>query len=166
MVRYGHLRRVHLCPNYLLTENVLYFADNNLFIAREMLQMVPLYGKNLYLEVRRLNDWVTNYLPQGTDLNLGKVDDTLSPFQRLLKKSSELVLNGFLGDLLEKPLQKFQINKHTRLAEKYGALDKVIFTADQCKGHYDGHNNKTMRAYLHRIHKYNRIAAQSNILKS
>ncbi len=151
MVRYGRLRGVQLCPNYLLTENVLYFEENNLFTAREMLQMIPLYGQEFYVKMREINTWVTDYLPQGEGLNLAKINDQLSPGQSLLKKLGEFILGGLGGDLLEKLLQKIQITKHTRLAEKYGALDKVIFTADTCKGHYDGHNQKTMRAYQQRL---------------
>jgi hypothetical protein len=151
MVRFGRWRGVYLCPNYILTENVLYFEENNLFTAREMLQMIPLYGQKFYLKMRQINTWVTDYLPQGSGLNLEKINDRLSSSQAFLKKLGEFVLGGFAGDLLEKLLQKIQITKHTRLAEKYGALDKVIFTADTCKGHYDGHHQKTMHAYRQRL---------------
>ncbi|MDX1521211.1 MAG: hypothetical protein R3264_06265, partial [Anaerolineae bacterium] len=155
LVRYARLRGVHLCPNYLLTENIIHFTDTNLFVAREMLQMIPLYGKDLYLTMRYLNDWVTDYLPQGKGLNLNRVNDDLSFLQRFVKWSSELVLGGVLGDWIERPLQTYQISKHTRLAEKYGAMDKVIFTAEQCKGHYDGHRNRIMTTYQGRLDKYN-----------
>lgn len=154
LVKYGHRRGVHLCPNYIITENVLYFEDNNLFAAREMLQMIPLYGKRSYLEMRRINDWVTDYLPQGTTLNLKKLDDRLSPVQGLLKRAGEFILGGFLGDLCEAVLQKIQITKHTRLLERRGAADSVVFTADVCKGHYDGHNGKIMDTYRQRLRDY------------
>ena len=154
MVRYSRLWGVQLCPNYLITENVLYFEDNNLFTAREMLQMKPLYGADFYLRMREINTWVTDYLPQGQGLSLEKINDGLSGRLKLVKKASEFALGGFLGDLLEKILQKIQITKHTRLAAKYGAADKVVFTADVCKGHYDGYNNKTMQAYWRRMKEY------------
>lgn len=151
LVRLGRLRGVHLCPNYLLTENVLFFEDNNLFVAREMLQMIPLYGREFYLKMRKINTWLTDYLPQGNGLNLEKVNDQLSPGQSLVKKISEFLLGGMVGTGLEKILQKIQISKHTRQAAKFGALDKVVFTADVCKGHYNSHNQKTMTAYQQRL---------------
>lgn len=151
MVRYSRLRGVHLCPNYLLTENVLYFEENNLFTAREMLQMIPLYGREFYMKMRKINAWVTRYLPQGEGLNLDRINDQLSPGQNLFKKLGEFILGGWMGDLMEQLLQKIQITKHTRLAQKHGALDKVVFTADTCKGHYDGHYQKTMHAYQQRL---------------
>lgn len=158
LVRLGHLRGVHLCPNYMLTEKLLYFEDDNLFIAREMLQMVPIYGSPTYRAMRQLNNWVTDYLPQGTGLNLDKLDDDLAWPQFWLKRGGEFILKGSLGDWLEKPLQSYQITKHTRLAEKYGASDKVVFTADQCKGHYDGHGARTLQAYQGRVEQYNGAA--------
>ncbi len=154
LVRLGRLRGAQLCPNYLITENALYFEDNNLFVAREILQMVPLYGQESYLKLRHLNAWVTDYLPQGNSLNLDKLSDDLQPGPSALKKLGEFILGGFIGDGLERLIQKFQIARHTRRAKQSGALDKVVFTADACKGHYNSHNSRTMTAYQQRLQTY------------
>jgi len=153
LVKIGRRQGVHLCPNYLITENVLNF-DESFFTAREMLQMQPLYGQAYYVKMRETNGWVTDYFPQGDRLNLEKMRDVLSPGQQFFKRASEFVLGGFLGTFLEKRVQEFHIAKHTRQAETYGVRDKVIFTPDVCKGHYDGHGNKTMDAYKQRLQKY------------
>ena len=153
LVRYGQRRGVVLCPNYLITENVLSFEED-FFTAREMLQMKPLYGRDSYLKLREINDWIINYFPQANGFNLERLDDDLSSGQRLFKGLGETTLSGGLGNWLEKWLQKFQITKHTRRAAQYGALDKVIFTADICKGHYNSHNHKTMTAYQQRVEEY------------
>ncbi len=151
MVRYGRLRHVLLCPNYLVTENELLFDDQNLFAAREMLQMVPLYGHGVYQNLRAVNTWVTSYLPQGTTLNLGRLDDRLSPGQARLKAVGERLLSGRGGHLLEKLLQKIQIPRHQRRAGQFQTTDTVIFSADQCKGHTDGHGHRIMAAYWQRM---------------
>lgn len=153
LVKYGHRRGVHLCPNYLITEDVLGFEDD-FFAAREILQMQPLYGKDAYQRMSEVNAWVTHYFPQGDNLNLDKLNDRLSPEQHFIKRAGEFILRGFVGNILEFWLQKIQVTKHTKRARRYGALDKVIFTADVCKGHYDGHNHKTMTAYQQRIQNY------------
>lgn len=160
MVRYGHRRGVHLCPNYIITENVLDF-DDDFFTAREMLQMQPLYGKTLYLEMRNRNRWVTRHFPQGNGPNLDKMSDDLSTVQRLFKTVSEFTLKGFFGDMLEAWLQNIQITKHTKRAREYGARDKVMFTPDVCKGHYQGHSNKTMSIYRQQLQQY----ANGNLAK-
>lgn len=158
LVKYCHRQGVHLCPNYLITENVLGF-DDDFFTAREMLQMKPIYGKKHYLKMQQINAWIADYFPQGAP-NLDKLNDRLPSGRAAFKQAGEFVLRGGLGDLLERWLQKIQITKHTRRAAQYGARDKVIFTADICKGHYNSHNNKTMDAYRQRIEQY----ANGNLL--
>ena len=151
MVRYAHRRGVHLCPNYLLTENATRFSEHNLYTARELSQMVPIYGETYYVTIRRENAWSSEYLPQAKELNVDKIDDALPLFRRLLKRAGEFILGSFIGSWAEQWLQKKQISKHMKLAEQYGALDKVTFTADECKGHYDGHGQKTLNAYQKRV---------------
>ena len=153
LVRYGLRQGVTICPNYILTENVLYFEEENLYAAREIVQMVPIYGQESYLSLRRANTWISNYLPQSTDLNLTKLNDRLNPIQTLFKKTTEFLLKGSIGDQAEKFLQRKQINKHRKLAEMRGALDHVVFTADMCKGHYDNHGHKTLEAYHRRVNR-------------
>lgn len=154
LVKYVHRRGAHLCPNYILTEKLLRLEDNNLYTARELLQMVPLYGAETYRRMRLVNDWVTDYLPHGQELNLSKINDTLSSRQRFGKKWSQVMLRGAVGNLLESALRQIQVRKHTRLAQQRGAADRVIFTADQCKGHYDSHGDKTIQTYELRLKNY------------
>ncbi len=151
LVRYGRLRGSHLCPNYMLTERVLQLEERSFYAARELMQMVPLYGKPTYCRLRQLNSWVTEYLPHGDALNLTHLHDALSWGQRWGKQGTESLLRGGLGDALERALQRYQIRKHTRLAAQHGARDRVLFTADQCKGHYDSHGDRTLRAYEERV---------------
>lgn len=155
MVRYGHLRGTHLCPNYLITENKLAFDSIDFFTAREMIQMKLIYGTEFYRKMWQINNWVIRYFPQGKGVDPDSSYDALSSGQQFIKKLGEFVFSGFLGNLLETWLQKYQVNKHTRLASQNGYRDTLVFTADVCKGHYDGHKHKTMRAYQQRAEKYN-----------
>jgi len=153
LVRAGHLQGVHLCPNYIITENALDF-EPDFFVAREMLQMQPVYGRDVYLSVIERNRWTTRYFPQGGSPNLEKLNGDLPPGAKSLKKLAETALTGLPGDALERWLQNKQVGKHTRLARQKQLTDTVIFTADVCKGHYDGHSGKTMNAYRQRLRQY------------
>ena len=153
LVRAGHLRGVHLCPNYIITENALDF-EPDFFVAREMLQMQPVYGRNVYLSVIARNSWTTRYFPQGSNPNLEKLNGDLPPGARGLKKVAETALAGFLGDTLERWLQKKQVDKHVRRTQQEQLADTVIFTTDVCKGHYDGHSSRTMDVYRQRLLQY------------
>ena len=117
LVRAGHLRGVHLCPNYIITQNALDF-EPDFFVAREMLQMQPVYGRDVYLSVIERNSWTTRYFPQGGSANLQKLNGDLPPPARGLKKIAETALAGFPGDTLERWLQKKQVDKHTRRTQQ------------------------------------------------
>ncbi|MCB0172345.1 MAG: hypothetical protein KDJ97_17505 [Anaerolineae bacterium] len=154
MVRFGHLKGTHLCPNYLITENKLYFDTNDFFTAREMVQMKLIYGVDFYQKMWEVNAWVKHFFPHGQATGIDRQNDSLSAIQQAIKAGGEWVFGGFLGDVLERWLQKYQITKHTQLAGQNGAYDTLLFTPDICKGHYDGHKHKTMLAYQQRVEKF------------
>lgn len=154
LVRYAHLRGSHLCPNYMLTEKVLHFKERSLYVAREIVQMVPLYGNETYHRLRVINGWVSSYLPHGDKPDLSRLDDRLSGKARLFKRIMEAVFGGVIGNRLESLLQTYQMNKHLKRAKQVGASDRVIFTPDQCKGHYDSHGSQTIQAYQKKIIGY------------
>jgi hypothetical protein len=146
LVRLARRRGVTLCPNYLITENVLEFDDMNLFAAREMAQMTPLYGLRLYDRLWAANGWVIDMLPHSRK-SVDRLADRLSPTLAVIKKTGELLLAGPWGHWLECILQQKQIGKHTRQAQTRQAADTLLFTPDVCKGHYDSHGQKTLAAY-------------------
>lgn len=154
LVRYAHFRGSHLCPNYMLTENVLHFEGESLYAAREIVQMVPLYGAETYQRMRAMNRWVNNYLPHGDAPNLSRLETELSGGAKAVKRTAEVIFGGIIGDKLEKLLQTYQMNKHLKRAKQVGASDRVIFTPDQCKGHYDSHGSQTIQAYRQKIMGY------------
>jgi hypothetical protein len=154
VVRLSRLQRIYLCPNYLVTENALDF-EQNLFSARQILQMKPIYGRHVYGAIRgRNHHWVMQYFPQNGAADNLKLDDNLSALQRAAKTAAELVFRGFLGNQLEKRLQQLQIKKHTRRARQLNSLDATTFTADVCKGHYDNHGQRTLNHYWQRLESY------------
>ena len=66
IARIAKLEGIHLCPNYLITTNALELKERSLYVAHELAQMVPLSGMEIYDEMRRLNDWVDDYLPNAS----------------------------------------------------------------------------------------------------
>ena len=150
LVRLGRIQEINLCPNYLITENALDF-EQNLFSAREILQMKPIYGQSTYRTIRTRNQWVNHYFPQGANVDYPLPNKSLSVVQRILKRTGTFILTGIVGNLLEKQLQQIQIAKHTRRAAHLDSPDTTIFTVDVCKGHYDGHGQRTLNQYQNRV---------------
>jgi hypothetical protein len=83
-VRLAKLEGVTLCPNYLITENALELSDRSLYVAHELAQMIPMSGLEIYNELRRLNSWTDEYLPnaQGAPLSLVPEKKAM-PIQRI-----------------------------------------------------------------------------------
>ncbi|MGZ9235732.1 MAG: hypothetical protein ACXW4E_09415, partial [Anaerolineales bacterium] len=65
LARLANLESVNLCPNYLVTTNALELKERSLYVAHELAQMIPLAGMKTYREIRRLNLWIHDYLPNA-----------------------------------------------------------------------------------------------------
>lgn len=56
---------VQFCPNTCLDENHLEFPEQNLYVAHQIAQMVPLWGEEVYHRFRAANSWVSRFLPNA-----------------------------------------------------------------------------------------------------
>jgi len=154
IVRLAATRGIRLCPNYLLAERALVFPEQTLYAAHELAQMVPLSGYDVYRRIRRLNDWVNEWLPNATNApGLPAMPaDARGPsrLQRLLERA----LESRLGQCLEQWEMERKLARFSRQAIKgapgAGTME-AQFTADWCKGHFDGHARQIMNAYGERV---------------
>ena len=65
VVRFAAVRGVTLCPNYLLSESALALPEHDLYTARELLQMVPVAGRDVWARMLAANAWWRDYLPNA-----------------------------------------------------------------------------------------------------
>jgi hypothetical protein len=150
LVRLAALAGDELCPNYFLSERHLVFDDRTLFAAREVTQMVPLYGPEVYWRIRRLNRWVEDLLPQASALphpnhHWGSRGETFIEPGRLgqiIKRIAEALLSGALGSRLNHWEMERKVCKFNAIAQSRGG--SVAFTADVCKGHFDRHDQRIL----------------------
>ncbi len=104
LVRYAERSGDILCPNYILSAQALSMDRQDLFMARELVQMVPLYGIETYQQMREINAWSDLYLPnaQGPPPNLDAPDVvTIPKLWRPLRATLEAILKTRLGTKLE-----------------------------------------------------------------
>jgi anaerobic magnesium-protoporphyrin IX monomethyl ester cyclase len=145
LVKLAQHQGVVLCPNYLVTTNALTFATQNIFTARELVQMIPLAGFETYQTLRDLNPWTADFMPNAagsppaTPADLGTRDR--------LTAMSEPLLRLPPVSWLESWEMKRKIRKLTAQAPD---CDEANFTADQCKGHFDHHMQNVLHAYVSR----------------
>ncbi|HEY3473592.1 MAG TPA: hypothetical protein VGK56_03225 [Anaerolineales bacterium] len=150
VARLAKIEGISLCPNYLVTTDALQLNERSLYVAHELAQMIPLSGLEIYDELRRLNDWTDEYLPNAH----GAPDwpDGARPLMRrsLFQSISELIFRLPFGDWLE----TWEMNrKIKRLAREQSSSLESCFTAHVCKGHIDRHGENIGAALAVRLQK-------------
>lgn len=143
VVRLARLFGDRLCPNYVLSAACLALPDLTIYEAHELAQLVPLYGQDPYHALWQLNPAVRDYLPNASPFPTPS--DKLLPGLALTKRLLERLLGGRLGDRLE----RWEAGrKVARLRREGTDLAEITLTADQCKGHFDGHKARVLAAYV------------------
>jgi len=156
LVRIVKLRTgVIVCPNYVLAENALEQQRQDLFIAHEIAQMVPLFGHALYHRMRCLNLWADDQLPNATVPYYGEEERSLGNSWAYGKQGIEILLGGKLGDWLEGW-------EHRRKVRRFASELQTIHSSaqldrTQVKGHFNDHGHPVLSKYLVRLQKYGLI---------
>jgi len=132
-----------LCPNLIVSETVLEWPLHDLYSARELRQMIPITGLDVYNEVIALNRWAREFLP-----NAWQTSEVL----KIAKVSGwnlfEFFLNGRLGDLLE---HWEMTRKIRRFSKQPGFGEETIFTAEVCQGNFHHHRKWTRELFEEKI---------------
>lgn len=140
-----------ICPNYFLSEETLALPERDLFTAHELVQMVPLVGQTIYQRMMQLNRWTEAFLPNAGRDGYSEASSDHHPLKALL----EILLSTSMGDWLERwemtrKIARFnrQVVELRRLADTHSSpLSELIFSATQCKGHFNRHGEQTLKAY-------------------
>jgi hypothetical protein len=145
IVHIAKLTGVTLCPNYFVAENALMLPDRSLYAAHELVQMIPLSEIETYNEMRCLNTWTDEYLPnaQGTPelfTGIKGPDRWQSPLEVLLNL---LPIKYFEAWEMKRKVEK--------LSRKQSSGPEVCFSAEVCKGHTNRHGQKTELALYERL---------------
>lgn len=134
LVRLARLSGVELCPNFVLSTKELRLHQQNLVMARELAQMVPLFGQGLYRQMIDANSWMFQYLPRATEPPPQTMELRLSPVARPIKMLAERLCGTALGQRLE---DWERTRKIARLRRLPGSdTPDVILSPEQCKGHF------------------------------
>jgi hypothetical protein len=152
VVRLAALFGVTLCPNYLIATDALELAERNLYAARELVQMQPLYGSGWHHQFRLHNRWTLDYLPNARIEPFPPVLplDRLSFPARLFKWAGERLLGGTAGAALERWEMRRKVRKllHERAPV---APEETSFSSAQCKGHFEGHASRILQLFHERV---------------
>lgn len=141
-----------ICPNFIISSSRMILQNKDIYNAHELTQMIPLAGFAHYHELRRLNAWSAELLPNA----LGPPPHPLTPdilpdaglLPRVIQKTTELFLRTRLGDWLE----EWEMRRKIRQLERHKLPSREVrFSADWCQGHFDRHAERTLTAYRQRL---------------
>ncbi|MBI5934885.1 MAG: hypothetical protein HY867_14365 [Chloroflexi bacterium] len=147
--RWARLLGNTLCPNLIISETALEWPLRDLYSARELCQMIPVAGMDVYHRLRVANSWTSEFLPNAIEPPV-----IVLPEVALLEVSqtSEVwgarLLRGKLGDRLE----LWEMNrKVARLSSQPGFGEETVFNAEVCQGNFHHHRKWTREAYEERL---------------
>lgn len=164
LVKHAARQGVLICPNYFLSERALALAEQDLFAAHELAQMVPLAGFDVYQRMLVLNSWAASYLPNAFEDDHGaalatRSESTVEPpglidtVAWFAKRPLELFLRLPPGGWIERWEMSRKIAKFNALyppdqgdptIERQG---EVAFSPDYCKGHFNYHGQRILATY-------------------
>jgi hypothetical protein len=142
--RAGHT----LCPNLIVSRKCLEWPLHDLYSARELCQIIPITGLEVYNELIRVNAWAREFLPNAFSENYVSQNQIGRRFN--IQKRMEFFLSGSLGDRFERWEMARKIDRFSR---QDGFGDETVFNADVCQGNFHHHRKWTHEAYQQRLRK-------------
>jgi len=148
------LRRVFICPNYIISTRALALADRNLFTAYELARMTPIAGLSMHRRLRRANPWVQAYLPNAGEAP--RLTDGAARFRpgrrnavaARLTRLARQMLGSPLGAPFERLEMTYRIRKLVKLGNGGG---EVEYGVDCYKGFTRGHAQESLAAFAARL---------------
>ena len=152
IVRVARLRKVALCPNYVVSEAALAQQRCDLFIAHELAQMVPMAGVALYREMRAINRWSDEWLPNADGAFYQEPDATPRGLGLAFQRAVEIVFSTPLGDLLERWEYDRKLRKFAPQTEQ--PTSSAMIDGEQAKGHFNDHGLRILEQYEERLRAF------------
>lgn len=141
IVRRAAPHGLEICPNYLLSERALEIDDRNLYTAREMAQMVPIYGLDVYDRLRAVNGWVDGYLPNAA--GPPRLVDATPRDGGRARVRAEMTLRTRPAGWAE----RWEMQRKVYKLSAGNSQLEAAFAPDWCKGHVDTHGQRILAAY-------------------
>ena len=146
---FGHT----ICPNLIVSESALEWPLRDLYSARELIQMIPISGMDVYQEVMKVNAWTREILPNASNANEKKDNSRNSPIRairvKLFQRPPEILLRGKLGDKFE---SWEMTRKIARCSKQPGFGEETVFTAEVCQGNFHHHRKWAHNAFQERLY--------------
>ena len=148
--RHGKKIKNRFCLNHYIADNFLKSNFSDLYTAQLYAHLVPILEleKGIYNRFQFENRWIGNYL---FSYNIEKLDNQRkiknNSIMKFVRNFQEIILNTFLGTILEKTFgffQKKHIQHHPLVNQKDS---RIVFDNNQLEFHPDSQAVKILREY-------------------
>jgi hypothetical protein len=112
-----------LCPNFFLSVAALSLERRSLYDAHELVQLVPLFGRETYDELRRANAWTDTFLPNAQGAPSEEYYFVRPPYAAL-KACAEWGSRSIFGRAVENFEAKRKIHRFNETDHLKGAWTK------------------------------------------
>lgn len=153
LVRLAARRGIHLCPNYFLSERNLQFEEKNLYTAHELTQMVPIAGLSTYRQIRQLNSWTADFLPNATGIPQALLTNEPRSTKRTIKRIPTAIIESLQRTPPGGWVERWEMERKIRKFSHQSGGDESAFSANWCKGHFDGHRHRVLVEFDHQWKK-------------
>ena len=157
-VTFGRIMRpfgYRICVNLLISESALAWHQCDLYSAREICQMIPISGIEVYRRFCAANAWTESILPNSGLFTYDRVPVSSPGRKNTIQKLLEISLRS---ERLEQWAMRFQL---ARMTHKWGTGDETCFSADVCQSNFHNHRKSTQDLFekkLSRIESLLRLA--------
>lgn len=145
LVRLMRLRHIEICPNYVLASDQLVQSRQDLYIAHEITQILPLSNHKLYQQLRDKNQWAIEHLPNALSPFYTLWDNKDSRLGLLLKRGIETILSTPLGDKLEQWEYRRKAQRFEQQAQAPTASAEI--DTGHVKGHFNDYGHRVLAKY-------------------
>lgn len=111
----------YFCINYFITSNHLQIPERNRFTATELVTLIPLYGKEVFINFLKENQWAYDFFPNKELVDTSLIKDIKKSWLSIVIQT---VFNNRFGDFLERSFRKITLKKWTI---KFDDLEKKDF---------------------------------------
>ena len=109
------LRKQHFfCMNYFIDESQLCIIEKNIYTATEIATLIPFTGDYIFEQFYKANQWIDKLLPLHAPKQISNQD----PARSILKRFTEKLFNGRLGNAIDDFFMKLTIRSWKQKTEK------------------------------------------------
>jgi hypothetical protein len=145
LVHLMRLRNIEICPNYVLASDQLVQSRQDLYIAHEITQILPLSNHDLYKQLRDENQWAMQHLPNAQSPFYQLWDNKNSRLGLILKRGIEVILSSPLGNWLEQWEYRRKAQRFEQQAQAPTASAEI--DTGHVKGHFNDYGHRVLAQY-------------------